>query len=137
MSKGPHGKADRLEGAHQGAPHHISTGRLTSVNGQVRYFFVAPFDGYVIGFDIAVSTTFTNAAATAFMGTAADTNNDDLLNDFVMQNLTGNFSAIGSSLWVSKAVTKGAEYAVGFTNADTTGVGNITVTMTPGPGVLA
>lgn len=137
MSKSPRAVADRIEGVIQGAPHHVSSGRLTSVNGQVRYFFTAPFDGYVNAFDVSVSTTFTNAAATLFMGTAGDANNDDLLNDFVMTNLTGNFSVIGSSLWVTKAVTKGAEYAIGFTNVDATGVGNITVTLAPGPGPLA
>lgn len=136
--RGPQVRADRIEGAAQGGWARFNSGNMTSVNGQVKYEFIAPFDGYVTAFDITVKTTFTNVAATAFLGTTADTNNDDLLNDFVMTNLTGYRSEVmGSSLWVTKVVTKGALYACGFTNVDTTGVGCIGVTLEQGPGPLA
>jgi hypothetical protein len=138
MGKSPHAKADRIEGAEQGHPVRFNSGRMTSVNGQVRYFFVAPFSGYVTRFDLNISTVFTNAAATAFMGTAGDANNDDLLNDHAITNVAaGTYDLIGDDNWVTKAVVKGTEYAIGFTNADATGVGNIGVTITPGPGPLA
>lgn len=137
MSKAPQVRADRIEGTEQGHPVRINSGNMTSVNGQVKYEFIAPFDGYVSRFDVTIKTTFTNAAATVFLGTTADANNDDLLNDGVIQNLTGYNDFIGSALWVTKAVTKGALYACGFTNADAIGVGCIGITLTPGPGPLA
>lgn len=131
MTRSPLARSSQIEWDSIAGIASFSSGRLTSVNGTVRTAFVAPFTGYVNGFDVNIDTAFTNAAARANMGTYADAQNDDLLDDFVIQNLTGYQNLIGSALWVSKAVTKGTLYGIGFTNADITGNGAITVTLGP------
>lgn len=139
MSKSPQAKADRIEGAEQGYPVRINSGRLTSVNGTVGIAFIAPFDGYISEAHVNIDTAFTNAAASFQIGTYADP--DALLDDPTIKDLTGfvDFSgyASGADGWISKAITKGTLYFASFVNADTTGNGTIGLTLTPGPGPLA
>lgn len=132
MTRSPKVRSGDIEFDGQGAVTFFSSGRLTSVNGTVRTGFVSPITGKVVSFDLNIDTAFTNAAATANMGTWADAQNDNMLNDFPIQNLTGYRSnIIGDALFILKDVAKGGLYGIGFTNADTTGNGTITVGVAP------
>ena len=132
MTRSPKVRSGDIEHDGFGMVQFFSSGRLTSVNGTVRTIFTSPMTGKVVSYDLNIDTAFTNAAARANMGTLADAQNDNLLDDFVITNLTGYQSnVIGSALWVSKDIVKGQVYGLGFTNADTTGNGTITVGIAP------
>jgi hypothetical protein len=132
MTRSPRARSGDVEFDAFGAVAFFSSGRLTSINGTVRTIFCSPMTGKVVSFDLNIDTAFTNAAARANMGTLADAQNDNLLDDFVITNLTGYQShVIGSALWVSKTIDKGQLYGLGFTNADATGLGTMTVGIAP------
>lgn len=132
MPAGPYVRSNEILWESAG-PFTFNTGRLTSINGTVKSAaIVMPCNGRIAAFVLAISTTFTNAAATVAFGTFADTESDTHLNDHSITNLTGFHDLIGSSLWLNRDVTKGTEMAVAFTNVDATGVGNVHFVISPG-----
>ena len=132
MTRSPKVRSGDIEFDAYGMVAFFSSGRLQSAAATVRTAFVSPFKGKVVIFDMNIDVAFTNAAARANMGTWADAQNDNLLDDFVITNLTGYQSnVIGSALWLSKDVAKGGLYGIGVTNADVTGNGTITVGIAP------
>lgn len=135
MGKAPQARADRIEGANNGLLVPINSGALTAVSGTVKTGFVAPFDGYIVRADLVVTTVFNNTTSSVHIGTFADP--DSMLDDFDIEDLAAGYYDLIGKTWVSKAITKGTAYSVGFTAGGTTGVGIIGLILAPNPGLLA
>lgn len=110
----------------------FSSGAIQAAAATVRTGFVSPINGKVVSFDLYVVTAYNNAGSTINMGTWGDAQNDDMLNDYDIEDaVAGPYNLIGSALWLTKTVTKGALYGIGGTFSNTTGLGYITVGIGP------
>lgn len=132
MTRSPRVRSGDIEHDGNGAVAFFSSGAIQAAAATVRTGFVSPVHGKVVSFDVVIVTAYNNTGSTLNMGTWGDAQNDDLLNDYDVEDVVaGSYNLIGSALWVSKTVSKGALYGIGGTFANTTGLGYITVGIGP------
>lgn len=106
-------------------------GGAVAINGTTEPVrWAAPCDGNIRMVQVTITTMFTHASAALRIGSQATP--DDLLNDYVLQNIAaGTYDLAYNVLMVSRTITAGTAYTVGIVCGDTTGELDLTLVIEP------